>query len=327
MDIINEMKKTRSYKKHVKLLNELIQFTSKSKKNEKLILKVADLHLVLAKSIQICSKGMKMEGGCFGFGKRRVDCEEDKGEAPPEGAGAPLTNAYLSPTPTSTLEYRPIQGMYNKIVNDIQIHVLAERERDGEDPMHLVANIKKIMFTDIRLFCQTVIQQIMNTGINPEDLEYIDLQYLVGDPNYSLSKFLDYLNNADIVSALVEADKDLAKNFTISQSTLDTKPLDFSPNKNPEFGDHIDETFEETYLHFVLILKFLSDKCEEMTDRVNIKVIKTILLCLHILKTKPKLFNDKLTKPLTALPEYNNSRLVEQILSDIRYKYIASLRE
>jgi hypothetical protein len=74
MDIINEMKKTRSYKKHVKLLNELIQFTSKSKKNEKLILKVADLHLVLAKSIQICSKGMKMEGGgvfsglieCFG---------------------------------------------------------------------------------------------------------------------------------------------------------------------------------------------------------------------------------------------------------------------
>jgi hypothetical protein len=63
MDIINEMKKTRSYKKHVKLLNELIQFTSKSKKNEKLILKVADLHLVLAKSIQICSKGMKMEGG------------------------------------------------------------------------------------------------------------------------------------------------------------------------------------------------------------------------------------------------------------------------
>jgi hypothetical protein len=74
MDIINEMKKTRSYKKHVKLLSELIQFTSKSKKNEKLILKIADLHLVLAKSIKICSKGMKMEGGgvfsglikCFG---------------------------------------------------------------------------------------------------------------------------------------------------------------------------------------------------------------------------------------------------------------------
>jgi hypothetical protein len=65
MDIINEMKKTRSYKKHVKLLNELIQFTSKSKKNEKLILKVADLHLILAKSIKICSKGMKMEGGGF----------------------------------------------------------------------------------------------------------------------------------------------------------------------------------------------------------------------------------------------------------------------
>ena len=54
MDIINEMKKTRSYKKHVKLLNELIKFTSKSKKNEKLILKIADLHLILAKSIKIC---------------------------------------------------------------------------------------------------------------------------------------------------------------------------------------------------------------------------------------------------------------------------------
>ena len=65
MDIINEMKKTRSYNKHAKLLNELIKFTSKSKKNEKLILKVADLHLVLAKSIKICSKGMKMEGGVF----------------------------------------------------------------------------------------------------------------------------------------------------------------------------------------------------------------------------------------------------------------------
>lgn len=63
MDIINEMKKTRSYKKHVKLLSELIKFTSKSKKNEQLILKVADLHLILAKSIQICSKGMNMEGG------------------------------------------------------------------------------------------------------------------------------------------------------------------------------------------------------------------------------------------------------------------------
>lgn len=54
MDIINEMKKTRSYKKHVKLLSELIKFTSKSKKNEQLILKVADLHLILAKSIKIC---------------------------------------------------------------------------------------------------------------------------------------------------------------------------------------------------------------------------------------------------------------------------------